>query len=74
MTFYTGMAKRLKLKVRKLWKLILTFVEITEEKTGRDGGFFDHVILNKVNNCHGILNITFPKTQMTFELMDNSVL
>ena len=30
--FYTSMAKRLKLKVRKFWGLILIFVEVTEEK------------------------------------------
>ena len=30
--FYTSVAKRLKLKVRKFWGLISTFVEVTEEK------------------------------------------
>ena len=30
--FYTIVAKGLKLKVRKFWGLIPTFVEITEEK------------------------------------------
>ena len=30
--FYTSVAKGLKLKVRKFWGLIPTFVEITEEK------------------------------------------
>ena len=30
--FYTSMAKRLKLKVRKFWGLIPIFVEVTEEK------------------------------------------
>ena len=30
--FYTSVAKRLKLKVRKFWELIPTFVEITGEK------------------------------------------
>ena len=63
------MAKCLKLKVRKFWRLILTFAEVSEKKTCRDGGFFDSPILNKVNNCQGILNITFPKTQITFQLM-----
>ena len=32
LTFYTSVAKRLKLKVRKFWGLILTFAEVTEEK------------------------------------------
>ena len=32
MKFYTSVAKGLKLKGRKFWGLIPTFVEITEEK------------------------------------------
>ena len=36
--FYTRVAKRLKLKVRKLWGLLPRFVEITVKK--RDGGSF----------------------------------
>ena len=43
------MAKELKLKVRKFWGLILTFVEITEEKLV--GGIFAHFsILNRVKD------------------------
>ena len=44
--FYTSMAKELKLKVRKLWGLIPTYVEVTGEKLvggggrGRGGGTF----------------------------------
>ena len=30
--FYISMVKRLKLKVRKFWWLIRTFVEVTEQK------------------------------------------
>ena len=30
--FYTSLSKRLKLKVRKFWGLISTFVEVTREK------------------------------------------
>ena len=30
--FYTSVAKALKLKARKFWGLILTFVEVTGEK------------------------------------------
>ena len=37
--FYTNVAKRLKLKARKFWGLILTFVEVTGEKKPV-GGFF----------------------------------
>ena len=44
--FYTSLAKVLKLKVRKFWKLIPTFVEVTEEKlVGRP---FCSVIMNRV--------------------------
>ena len=32
LTFYTSMAKGLKLKVRNFWMLIPTFAEVTEEK------------------------------------------
>ena len=40
--FYTNVAKGLKLKVKKLWGLAPTFVEITGEKLvgGREGGLF----------------------------------
>ena len=42
------MAKRLKLKVRKVWGLILTFVEVTGEKLVGDL-FWSPPILNRVN-------------------------
>ena len=32
LTFYTSVAKRLKVKVRKFWELIQTFVEVTGDK------------------------------------------
>ena len=35
LTVHTSVRKELKLKVRKFWGLILTFVEVTGEKTGR---------------------------------------
>ena len=41
MTFYTSVAKGLKLKVRKLWGLIPTFVEFTGEKLV-GGAFLPH--------------------------------
>ena len=36
--FYTSLSKGLKLKVRKFWGLILTFVEVTGEKLVGGGG------------------------------------
>ena len=37
--FYTSVGKGLKLKVRKIWGLIPTFSEVTEEKlVGGEGG------------------------------------
>ena len=44
--FYTSVAKGLKLKVRKFWELIPTFVEVTGGKLV--GGPFWPPILNKV--------------------------
>ena len=44
--FYTSVAKELKLKARKVWGLIPTFVEITGEKLV--GGFLPSPILNRV--------------------------
>ena len=38
--FYNSLSKGLKLKVRKFWGLIPTFVEVTGEKTGRGGRLF----------------------------------
>ena len=45
------MAKRLKLKVRKFWGLVRTFVEVTGEKLVGEGGSFlppPPPILNRV--------------------------
>ena len=36
--FYTNVAKELKLKIRKFWVLIPTFVEVTGEKLIKGGG------------------------------------
>ena len=44
--FYTGVTKGLKLKFRKFWRLISTFVEVTGEKL--EGGAFLSPILNRV--------------------------
>ena len=38
--FYTALGKGLKLKVRKFWELIRTFVELAGEKLV-EGDFFD---------------------------------
>ena len=49
--FYNSVAKGSKLKVRKFWRLIPTFVEVTGEKlVGGRGGFLALLILNRVNN------------------------
>ena len=53
----TTSAKGLKLKVRKFWGIIPTFVEVTaknlvERGGGGGGGFFASLILNKVNARH----------------------
>ena len=37
--FYTSVAKELKLKVRKFWELMPTFVEVPGEKLVGDGAF-----------------------------------
>ena len=45
--FYTSLSKGLKLKVRKFWGLIPTFVEVTGEKLVGGGAFWTP-ILNRV--------------------------
>ena len=47
LTFYSSVAKGLKLKVRKFWELIPTFVEVTKEKLV-GGLFVPCPILNRV--------------------------
>ena len=42
LTFYTSLSKGLKLKVRKFWGLIPTFVEVTGEKLVGGGLFVPH--------------------------------
>ena len=46
--FYTGVTRGLKLKVRKFRKLILIFVEVTEEKHVGGRLFGPPPILNRV--------------------------
>ena len=47
--FYTSLSKGLKLKVRKFWGLIPTFVEVTGEKLVGEA-FLPPPILNRVNS------------------------
>ena len=62
--FYTSVAKGLKLKVRKFWGLIATFVEVTEEKlSGRGGGLFGAPILQHSNKT---VNIFILKTNIFY--------
>ena len=49
LTFYTNMTKGLKLKVRRFWRVTLTFAEVTEEKLVGQHFFALPSILNKVN-------------------------
>ena len=61
--FYTSMAKRLKLKVRKFWGLIPTFVEVTGEKLV--GGHFTlPPILNRVKNMFKVTFVTKTNSNM----------
>ena len=46
--FHTSVAKVLKLKVRKFWRLIPMFVEVAGEKPVVVGRLFDPPILNRV--------------------------
>ena len=47
--FYTSLSRGLKLKVKKFWGLILTFVEVKEEKL-LEGAFLPHTpILSRIN-------------------------
>ena len=46
--FYNSLSQGIKLKVRKFWGLILTFVEVTGEKLV-EGAFLAPPILNRVN-------------------------
>ena len=55
LTFYTSVAKDLKLKVRKYWGLILTFLEVTWEKLV--GGLFASRPLILRRNVFGSLAI-----------------
>ena len=62
--FYTSAAKELKLKVKRFWWLIPTFVEVTGEKLV--GHFTPHPILNMVKHKLGICRVTIlpnPKSK-----------
>ena len=63
--FYTYLGKELKLKVRKFWRLIATFVEVTGKTlVGRGRGvFLPTTILNSVKEFFWSL-LTFYKDRM----------
>ena len=48
--YYTSVEKGLKLKVKKFLGLIVTFVEVTVEKLGREA--FQHSILNRARAAY----------------------
>ena len=52
LNFYTSVAKRLTLHVRKFCGLIPTFVEVTREKLVGGGGAFCSPILNRVKQIY----------------------
>ena len=58
LTFYTSVIKGLKLKVRKIWGLIPTLVEVT--------GFFGHPILNRVKiGSYNFMIVLFALPQLS---------
>ena len=67
MKFYTSVAIGLKLKVRKSWGLIPTFVEVAEEKLV-GGGAFCPLILNwvKVNAGMDFISVIFTGMKFNF--------
>ena len=73
--FCTSVAKELKLKVRKFWELIPTFVEIIDEKLV--GGLFGPPILNRVKlgSCNICikLNMVVRLDDGVISLLRNSV-
>ena len=67
LTFYISVAKGLKLKVRELWGLIPTFVEVTVEKLV--GGLSGPSILNRVklssyDSCLVLLSCVCSKSNL----------
>ena len=64
--FYTSVAKGLKLKVRKFWGLIPTFVEVTREKLVGGSFCFAQIFLppHPSPHAHPILNrVTVKRAQ-----------
>ena len=53
--FYTSVAKGLKLKVRKFWRLVPTFVEVTGEKLVKWSKSIEVVFLTNYNRSISIL-------------------
>ena len=52
--FYTSVAKGLKVKVKKFWGLIPTFVEVIGENMV-EGAFWAPSILSRVNRSNGLI-------------------
>ena len=58
--FYTSVTKRLKLKVRKFWGLVPTFIEATGKNKFR-GAFWRSPILNRVKQYFMFQCLHFPR-------------
>ena len=75
--FYTSVAKRLKLKVRKFGKLNSTFVEVTGEKlVGEASQPLPPPILNRINVSKStiVFRIAFSKLIDNHRKVENSTL
>ena len=57
MKLYTSLSKELKLKVRKFWRVIPTFVEVTGEKLVGGGAFWPYVTIS--GNFERLQNFNF---------------
>ena len=66
---YTSLSKELKLKVRKFWRVIPTFVEVTGEKLVGGGAFWPYVTIS--GNFERLQNFNFEthflKTHFFFQ-------
>ena len=83
MKFYTSLSKALKLKVRKFWRLIFTFVEVTVEKLvgGRGGksrcyidtidSEFSHLYRSHVEDQFGLFLFSITQRYLFFNKFKN---
>ena len=74
--FYTSVAKRLKLKVRKFGKLNSTFVEVTGEKLVGEASHPSPPILNRINVSKStiVFRIALSKLIDNHRKVENSTL